>query len=60
MQIDVRAVRKSIGESQARFAERLGVNQVTIHRWEKNGLPKHGTARRAVERLAEEVEGKCS
>lgn len=56
MQIDVRSVRKSLGESQARFAERFGVNQVTIHRWEKNGLPKHGAARNAVERLIEKVE----
>lgn len=56
MQIDVRSVRESLGESQARFAERLGVNQTTVHRWEKNGLPRHGAARRAVEKLAEDTE----
>lgn len=54
--IDVKSVRESLGESQARFAERLGVNQVTIHRWEKKGLPKYGTARHAVEKLKAEIE----
>ena len=56
MQIDVRSVRESLGESQARFAERFGVNQVTIHRWEKKGLPEHGVARRAFETFVEVLE----
>jgi DNA-binding transcriptional regulator YiaG len=60
MQIDVRSVRKSLGETQAAFAERFGVNTATVHRWEKFGLPKHGAARHAVEKLSEDVEGKCS
>lgn len=55
MQLDVRALRNSLNESQAAFAERFGVDQSTVARWEIDGLPTRGTARRAVEKLAEEL-----
>lgn len=52
---DIRAAREKLGESQAEFAKRLGVNQSTVHHWEKKGLPDRGTARVAVESLLAEV-----
>jgi DNA-binding transcriptional regulator YiaG len=55
MQIDVRTVRTSLGESQTAFAERFGVDQSAVSRWEKEGLPNRGAARNAVEKLADEV-----
>lgn len=47
--IDLKAIRERLGESQSKFGERFGVDQATIHRWEKYGLPKRGYARKAVE-----------
>lgn len=47
----ISTARKKVGESQTAFAKRLGVNQATIHRWEKKGLPKRGMTRIAVESL---------
>lgn len=54
-QIDVRSVRESLGESQTAFAERFGVDQSTVHRWETEGLPERGVARHAVEKLLQEL-----
>ena len=54
MQIDVRALRKSLSESQSRFGELFGVDQSTVHRWEKEGLPVSGVAKSAVEKFAAE------
>lgn len=48
---DIKAARNLLKESQAVFAKRFGVDQATVHRWEKKGLPEHGTARMAVETL---------
>lgn len=53
---DIKAARKLLKENQAEFAKRFGVDQATVHRWEKKGLPKHGTARMAVEGLLRELE----
>jgi DNA-binding transcriptional regulator YiaG len=53
--IDVRTLRTSLGESQTAFAERFGVDQSAVSRWEKEGLPSRGAARNAVEKLADEV-----
>jgi DNA-binding transcriptional regulator YiaG len=55
MQLDVRALRVSLKESQAAFAARFGVDQSTVARWEIDGLPSRGTARKAVEKLADEI-----
>lgn len=48
---EIKEARRSLGESQKAFADRLGVDQATIHRWEKKGVPARGTARVAVENL---------
>ncbi len=38
-------------ESQARFGARLGVNQSTVHRWEKYGPPARGPANIVLEQI---------
>ncbi len=48
---EVKAARKKLGESQAVFGARFGVDQSTVHRWEKLGVPEIGTARMAIESL---------
>ncbi len=54
--IDLKAIRKSLGETQDTFAKRFGVNQSTLQRWEVEGLPEHGTARLAVERVVADLQ----
>jgi transcriptional regulator with XRE-family HTH domain len=50
---DVKTARKKLGESQAVFGARFGVDQSTVHRWETKGVPGNriGAARMAVESL---------
>ena len=52
----IRRARERLGETQARFATRFGVNQATIHRWEARGVPTRGTAEKAVERVLSEID----
>lgn len=51
----VKAARDRIGESQTAFAQRFGVDQATVHRWETRGVPR-GTAQIAVQRVLQEIE----
>lgn len=46
----IRKARELVGESQTTFGDRFGVDQTTIHRWETEGPPKRGTAKRLIER----------
>lgn len=58
---DIKRLReKRLRESQAKFALRFGVDQTTIHRWEKHGLPERGFVRKAAERILEEIEAEVS
>jgi DNA-binding transcriptional regulator YiaG len=50
---EVRRVREALGESQAVFGQRFGVDQSTVARWETKGLPERGAARTVVERFIE-------
>lgn len=50
----VKALRNLLGESQKQFADRFGVNQSTVNRWEAKGIPR-GTARVAVGGLLENL-----
>jgi len=53
---NIRDVRDQLAMSQADFAAKLGVDQSTISLWEKNGPPKRGLIRAALEsKLAEMV-----
>jgi len=47
----IKAAREQVGESQAEFGARFGVNQSTIARWEMNGIPDRGPTRMAVESI---------
>lgn len=53
----IKTARERAGESQARFAERFGVNQSTIHRWETDGPPSSGTARKMLEQVVSQISG---
>lgn len=57
---DIKAARKHLGETQTAFAERFGVDQATVHRWETRGLPERGTARVAVENLLKDLAAPAS
>ncbi|WP_448031515.1 helix-turn-helix domain-containing protein [Bradyrhizobium liaoningense] len=52
----IREAREKVGESQAAFAERFGVDQATVHRWETLGPPKRGAGRKALERELSAIE----
>lgn len=47
-EIDVKALRGTLGFSQAKFAEVLGVSQAAISKWETNGPPRRGAARKLL------------
>lgn len=51
----IKAARTALGETQAAFAARFGVDQATIHRWETDGVPTRGTTRLAVETVLEKL-----
>jgi len=55
----VKAARERLGESQAAFAERFGVYQTTVHRWETEGPPARGAAGKAIERVLAEIEARA-
>lgn len=52
---DLRAARERLKESQAAFAERFGVDQATVSRWEAGGPPSRGAAGKMIERVLDEV-----
>lgn len=54
---DIRKAREKTGESQAKFAERFGVDQSTIHRWETDGPPGRGPAARGIEVVINDIQG---
>lgn len=51
----VKSARNGLGESQAAFGARFGVNQSTVARWETEGPPKGGAAGKMIERVLAEV-----
>lgn len=52
----IKSARDRLGESQAAFGRRLGVDQSTVQRWEAKGPPSRGPAKIAIERLLAELE----
>lgn len=53
MDMDITATRKALGLSQAALAEKLGVTQSTVSRWEKNPDPRTILALEALKAKAE-------
>lgn len=51
----VKTARDQLGESQAQFGRRFGVDQSTIHRWETEGPPVRGSARTLIERVIADI-----
>jgi DNA-binding transcriptional regulator YiaG len=47
---DIKKAREAVRESQAAFGARFGVDQSTVHRWETDGPPERGPARKMIER----------
>jgi DNA-binding transcriptional regulator YiaG len=47
----IKAARERLGQSQAEFAKRFGVDQSAVSRWETQGLPARGPAEKMVERV---------
>ena len=52
----ITSARQRLGLSQAALAERLGVDQATISRWERGVVPVSGPAALALRLLAETKE----
>lgn len=52
----IRKARDAVRESQTAFGARFGVDQSTVHRWETQGPPSRGPARKALERELAEIE----
>jgi DNA-binding transcriptional regulator YiaG len=48
---NIKAVRERLGETQAAFGRRFGVDQSTVHRWETEGVSRRGATRVAVEHV---------
>lgn len=51
----IRAARERVGESQADFARRFGVDQSIVSRWETKGVPERGPAQALIERVLAEL-----
>ena len=56
----IRQARQKMGESQAAFGRRFGVDQSTVHRWESLGPPRSGAARKSLERELLLIAGEAS
>lgn len=53
--IDLLLLRTKLKLTQAQLAEKVGVSQMTVWRWENFGLPKRGAARKLIERIVAEA-----
>lgn len=51
--VDVKAIRRRIGKSQAQFAHMIGVSVATLQNWEQGRRRPHGPARALLKVAAE-------
>jgi len=51
----IRAARKALGENQADFSIRFGIDRSTLSAWETAGPPVEGTAPVLIERVLAEI-----
>jgi transcriptional regulator with XRE-family HTH domain len=47
--LNIRKLREARGWTRQQMAEHFGVNLTTVLRWENNGIPTRGSAKRAIE-----------
>lgn len=52
----IKKARQSLGESQATFGARFGVDQSTVHRWETDAAPRRGPALLALKGLLADLD----
>ncbi|MBX9456152.1 MAG: helix-turn-helix domain-containing protein [Rhizobium sp.] len=57
---DIKALRKTLGWTQAEFGDALGVDQSTVSLWERNGPPRKGPARKILDSMTLEVDASPS
>ncbi len=53
---EIRELREELGLTQPELADRLGVHQVTISRWETDNKHPSNLAKRQLAKLKEEVQ----
>jgi DNA-binding transcriptional regulator YiaG len=56
----IQMIRKLLGETQAQFATRMGVDQATVSKWESGRLRMSGPAIILFEQLAEKIKRKSA
>ena len=56
---EIKALRVSIGVTQAELAEKVGVNVQTVQAWEQKRSKPSRLARRALAKLAASVDGRA-
>ena len=52
--IDIKQLREKLGWSQDRLARELGVANLTVRRWEKNGVKPNPAHQEKLDKLAQE------
>ena len=52
---EVKKTRATLGESQAVFGSRFGIDQSTVHRWETDAPPKRGPGLIALRKLIDDL-----
>lgn len=56
----IRKAREQVGENQTVFAARFDVDQSTLARWELQGPPSRGPARKALARELAQILGETN
>ena len=51
----IKKARELLGESQQEFADRFGVDQSAVSRWEQDGPPTRGPGRLAIQRVLDDL-----
>ena len=55
-EIDVKALRQALGLTQTELAQKIGVNQVTVNRWENRRGKPSKLAQRELARLQRKIQ----
>ena len=55
-EIDIKKLRQHRKWTQEKMGEHFGVDKATVWRWENEGIPARGVARKAIEREWESVQ----